>query len=359
MEPLYEEYLANSGTIVKPYHWLTFSLDCSNCPYHIRTGEEARVSPTEFSQMFGFPYGPTYSQTRHLIFYELKTSSGSLVQKGQASSCTGNHIHPESMLFETKGYLDAALHGNGSIGHVILYSSNSPCNEASHCCISKMYNFLLMYPDATLSIYFSQFYHTEADFPASAWNREALRSLASLWPQVTLSPISGGMWHFLLNDFVSGVSGPAAFQPILPGRALADRYNAYEIAAITGVRPYYTEVLPQQKETPNIKVQSTSGSYPSAHVLPTPSLQGTSGHLQPHLTPCPRIPVIFLLVPFRELPPMQVGQNTHKPKNVVRHLHMLQEATDLRRPLPERPVEIIGQFASAKEADEKKKKGRK
>ena len=95
MEPLYEEYLANHGTIVKPYYWLSFSLDCSNCPYHIRTGEEARVAYTEFYQIFGFPYGPTYPPTKHLTFYELKTSSGSLVQKGHASSCTGNDTHPE------------------------------------------------------------------------------------------------------------------------------------------------------------------------------------------------------------------------------------------------------------------------
>ncbi|KAM9613174.1 LOW QUALITY PROTEIN: putative C-_U-editing enzyme APOBEC-4 [Trichechus inunguis] len=267
MEPLYEEYLANCGTTVKPYYWLSFSLDCSNCPYHIRTGEEAKVAYTELYQTFGFA-GPVHPQTKHLLFYELKTSSGSLVQKGHASSCTESHIHPESMLFQTKSYLDSALYNNDGIRHIILYSNNSPCNEATHCCISKMYNFLMTYPNVIHSIYFSQLYRTETDFPASAWNREALQSLASLWPQVTLSPISGGIWHSLLNNFVSGVSGSTVFQPILPGRALADRHNAYEINARAGVKPYFTDVLPQTKENHNLKVQSALESYPLNNVFP-------------------------------------------------------------------------------------------
>ncbi|KAM6217288.1 putative C-_U-editing enzyme APOBEC-4 [Rhynchocyon petersi] len=352
MEPSFEEYLANHGTIVKPYSWLRFSLDCSNCPYHIRTGEEARVPYTEFYHTFGFPYGPINPQTKHLIFYELKTSSGSLVQKGHASSCTGNQIHPESMLFETKAYLDSALYNNSSIRHIILYSNNSPCNEASHCCISKMYNFLMMYPDVTLSIYFSQLYHTETDFPASAWNREALRSLASLWPQVTLSPISGGMWHSLLSNFVRGPSGSTMFQPILPGRALADRHNAYEIQVIAGVKPYFNDVLLQTKYIPNIRVQSEG--YPLNNVFPGQSLHGTSGQIQTNLTPDPRIPVIFVLVPYRNLPPIQMDPASYKPRNVVRHLNMpqmsFQETEDLKSPPIGRPVEITEQLPNNKEA---------
>ncbi|XP_019594909.2 putative C-_U-editing enzyme APOBEC-4 isoform X1 [Rhinolophus sinicus] len=366
MEPLHEEYVANRGTIVKPYYWLSFSLDCSNCPYHIRTGEEARVPYTEFYQMFGFPYGPTYPQPKHLTFYELKTSGGSLVQKGHASSCTGNNTHPESMLFETNGYFDSTIYSNDGIRHIILYSNNSPCNEADHCCISKMYNFLIMYPDVTLSIYFSQLYHTEAEFPASAWNREALRSLASLWPKVILSPISGGIWHSLLNNFVSGVSGAMVFHPILPGRALADRYNAYAINAITGVRPYFMDVLPQTKENQNTTAQAALESYALNSVTPGPSFQVTSGQAQPNLTPDFRMPVIFVLVPFRDLPPIHVGQNPHKPRNVVRHLNMppmpFQEAKDHRKPpiaMPVKRVEITEQFASSEEAGEKKKKKKK
>ncbi|XP_053462047.1 putative C-_U-editing enzyme APOBEC-4 [Nycticebus coucang] len=358
MEPLYEEYLANRGTIVKPYYWLSFSLDCTNCPYHIRTGEEARVSYTEFYQIFGFPYGPMYPQTKHLTFYELKTSFGSLVQKGHASSCTGNDTHPESMLFEMNGYLDSAIYNNNGIRHIILYSSNSPCNEANHCCISKMYNFLKVYPDVTLSIYFSQLYHTDTEFPASAWNREALRSLASLWPQVTLSPISGGIWHSLLNTFISGVSGSTVFQPILTGRALTDRQNAYEINAITGVKPYFTDVLSQTKEN-----QAALESYPFNNVFPGSSFQVTNGQMQPNPIPDLRVPVIFVLVPFREVPPMQVGQNPPKPRNVVRHLNMpqmtLQETKDLGRSPIGRPgetAEVTERYAGSKESDEKKKK---
>ena len=363
MEPLYEEYLANHGTIVKPYYWLSFSLDCSNCPYHIRTGEEARVAYTEFYQIFGFPYGPTYPPTKHLTFYELKTSSGSLVQKGHASSCTGNDTHPESMLFEVNGYFDSAIHNNDCIRHIILYSSNSPCNEANHCCISKMYTFLAKYPDITLSIYFSQLYHTEAEFPASPWNREALRSLASLWPQVTLSPISGGIWYSLLSNFVSGVQGASVFQPILTRRALADRHNALEINAITGVKPYFTDVLLQAKENPDIKVQAALEGYPLNNVFPRQSFQVTSGQLQPNLTLDPRVPVVFVLVPYRDLPPIHVGPSPHKPRNIIRHLNVpqisFQETGDLRKSpigMPVERVEITGQLASSKEADEKKKK---
>uniref|UniRef100_A0A8D2G6I9 Apolipoprotein B mRNA editing enzyme catalytic polypeptide like 4 n=1 Tax=Theropithecus gelada TaxID=9565 RepID=A0A8D2G6I9_THEGE len=336
MEPTYEEYLANHGTIVKPYYWLSFSLDCSNCPYHIRTGEEARVSLTEFCQIFGFPYGTTYPQTKHLTFYELKTSSGSLVQKGHASSCTGNYIHPESMLFEMNGYLDSAIYNNDSIRHIILYCNNSPCNEANHCCISKVYNFLITYPGITLSIYFSQLYHTETDFPASAWNREALRSLASLWPRVVLSPISGGIWHSVLHSFVSGVSGSHVFQPILTGRT---------------------------KRNPNTKAQVALESYPLNNAFPGQSFQMTSG-----IPPDLRAPVVFVLLPLRDLPPMHMGQDPNKPRNIIRHLNMpqmsFQETEDLER-LPTRrsveTVEITEWFASSKQADEKtkKKKGKK
>lgn len=366
MEPLYKEYPANRGTIAKPCHWLSFSRDGSDCPYRIRTGEEARVPCTEFSQSFGFPYSPTYPQPKQLMFYELKTSSGSLVQKGHASSCTGKNTHPESMLFQENGYFDSTIHSNASIRHIILYSNNSPCNEADHCCISQMYNFLVMYPDVTLSIYFSQLYHTETEFPASAWNREALRSLASLWPKVTLSPMSGGIWHYLLNNFVSSISGIAVSQPILTGRALADRCNAHEINAITGVKPYFTDVLPQTKENQNVTTQAALESYPLNNVFLGQSFQVTSGQPQPNLTPDLRVPVIFVLVPYRDLPPIHVGQTPLKPRNVVRHLNMppmsLQETKDFRRPrtaVPVEKAEITKQFASSKEADEKKKKKKK
>ncbi|XP_036609396.1 putative C-_U-editing enzyme APOBEC-4 [Trichosurus vulpecula] len=362
MEPLYQEYLTNHGTVVKPYNWLALTLDCSKCPYHIRTGEEARVTHTEFYQIFGFPCGPS-TQTKHLTFYELKTSSGSLVQKGHASSCNEYDTHPESMLFEMGSYLEATIHNNDNIEYILLYSNYCPCNEANHCCISKMYNFLMRYPGISLNIYFSQLYHTETDFPVSAWNREALRSLASLWPQVTLNPISGGIWHYLLYHFVSGVSGAILYQPLWPARALADRHNAYEINAITGVKPYFTDVLPQTTMNPNTKAQLDLQRWPLSNGSPQESSQVMNNQLPSMMmTPEQRMPVIFMLVPFRNQQPLNVGQNQPKPKNIVRHLNMpqmlLQETKDPRRPPAGRlvqTVEITEQFSSGKEVIRKKK----
>ncbi|XP_044532097.1 putative C-_U-editing enzyme APOBEC-4 [Gracilinanus agilis] len=363
MEPLYQEYLTNHGTVVKPYYWLALTLDCSKCPYHIRTGEEARVTHTEFYQLFGFPCGPS-PQTKHLTFYELKTSSGSLVQKGQASSCTEYDTHPESMLFEMGSYLESLIHNNDNGGQILLYSNYCPCNEASHCCISKIYNFLMRYPEVSLNIYFSQLYHTETDFPVSAWNREALRSLASLWPQVTLNPISGRIWHYLLYHFVSGVSGAILYQPIWPARALADRHNAYEIKAITGVKPYFTDVLPQTTVNPNTKAQLDLQRCPLSNVFPQESFQVMNNQLPPMMmTPEQKMPVIFMLMPFGEQQPFSIGQNPPKPKNIVRHLNvpqmLLNETKDPRRPPAGRlveTVEIIEQFSDTKEERKKKMK---
>uniref|UniRef100_A0A8C6REH8 Apolipoprotein B mRNA editing enzyme catalytic polypeptide-like 4 n=1 Tax=Nannospalax galili TaxID=1026970 RepID=A0A8C6REH8_NANGA len=310
MELLYEEYLTHSGTIVKPYYWLSFSLDCTNCPYHIRTGEEARVPYTEFQQIFGFP-----------------------------CNCTGSPTHLESMLFEINGYLDSTISNNSSIRHITLYSNNSPCNEANHCCISKIYKFLMMYPDITLSIFFAQLYHTH---------------LASLQPQVTLSPISGGIWHSILENFVSGVSGSTVFQPVLAGRALTDRYNAYEINSITRVKPYFIDALQTQpKEKQSIDTQAAFENYPSNNTVPGQSSQGTN----------PSTPVVFALMPYRHLPLLHVDQNPYKPRNVVRHLNMPQlssyKTKELGKPPMGRPVETVEtteRSASSKEADKKNKK---
>ncbi|XP_034368682.1 putative C-_U-editing enzyme APOBEC-4 [Arvicanthis niloticus] len=331
MEPLYEEYLTQGGTIVKPYYWLSFSLNCTNCPYHIRTGEEARVPYTEFHKTFGFPWS-TYPQTKHLTFYELRSSSEDLIQRGLASNCTGSHSHPESMLFEKNGYLDAVIFHNSNIRHIILYSNNSPCNEAKHCCISKMYNFLMNYPELTLSVFFSQLYHTENRFPTSAWNREALRSLASLWPQVTLSPISGGLWHSILEKFVSDISGSTLLQPFTDGRILADRYNAYEINSITGVNPYFIDVLQsQQKENQSGKAWPAFEYYPLNNADPA--------QWQPTKNQDSRTPAVSMLVPYRDLPPIHEGSNPQKPRTVVRHLNMLQlssfKVKGLRKNLPQ------------------------
>ncbi|XP_021053381.1 putative C-_U-editing enzyme APOBEC-4 [Mus pahari] len=337
MEPLYEEYLTQGGTIVKPYYWLSFSLDCTNCPYHIRTGEEARVSYTEFHQTFGFPWS-MYPQTKHLTFYELRSSSKNLIQKGLASNCTGSHNHPESMLFEKNGYLDAVIFHNSNIRHIILYSSNSPCNEAKHCCVSKMYNFLISYPEVTLTVFFSQLYHTENQFPTSAWNRKALQSLASLWPQVTLSPICGGLWHAILEKFVSDTSGSTVPQPFTAGRILADRYNAYEINSIIGVKPYFIDgLLSRQKENQDPEAWATFEKHPLGNAAPA--------RRQPHGSLDPRTPAVLVLVPNGALPPIHVGSNPQKPRTVGRHLNILQlssfKVKDLKKPPSGRPVEEV------------------
>ncbi|CAH6789290.1 putative C-_U-editing enzyme APOBEC-4 [Phodopus roborovskii] len=347
MEPLYEEYLTYGGTIVKPYYWLSFSLDCTNCPYHIRTGEAARVPYTEFQQIFGFPWS-TYPQIKHLTFYELRSSSGNLIQKGHASNCTGNHNHPESMLFERNGYLASVISHNSNIRHIILYSNHSPCNEARYCCISKMYNFLMMYSDVTLSIFFSQLYHTENQFPTSACNREALRSLANLWPQATLSPISGSIWHSILENFVSCVPGSTVLQPFTAGRILADRYNAYEINAITGVKPYFMDILQShRRESPSRKAPAALENHPVNNADPEQ---------------VPKTPVVSVLVPYRDLPPIHVDQNPQKPRNVIRHLNMPQlsspEAKDLKNPPSGSLVgvaEATGGSGSSQEANKKNK----
>ncbi|KFQ82458.1 Putative C-_U-editing enzyme APOBEC-4, partial [Phaethon lepturus] len=129
------------------------------------------------------------------------------------------------MLFEVGGYLDAVAGACENIGCIILYSNYSPCNEAHHFCISKIYNFLLKYPEIALCIYFSQLYHTEDGFPSAAWNREALRSLSSLWPRVTLQRLPGGTWRYLLCNFVYGIPGSALYHPTSLPRTLAGRQN--------------------------------------------------------------------------------------------------------------------------------------
>ncbi|XP_001516086.1 putative C-_U-editing enzyme APOBEC-4 [Ornithorhynchus anatinus] len=363
MESFYQEYLASHGTVVKPYYWLTPTLGCSRCPYHIRTGEEARVPYREFYQTFGFPHGPMFPQPEHLTFYELKTFSGAPVQKGQATSCVQYSIHPESMLFEEGGYLDSVVNYDDSIGHIILFSNYTPCNEAGHCCISQMFDFLMTYPDITLSIYFSQLYHTENDFPASPWNRKALRSLASLSPRVSVNPISGGIWHALLRSFVSGISGATLRHPVLPSRALADGHNAYEINAITGVKPYFTDVLPQvqnrssevrrdiQKECFNWMAPQWSSPTSDIHLPPLPS-QGY------------RMPVVYIPVLVGGRPQLRSGQSQPTPQNVVRHLKMPQALNNGNQSPgkfpPGKPIKIVEvterRLSSKKMSDKKKKR---
>ncbi|KFV03516.1 Putative C-_U-editing enzyme APOBEC-4, partial [Tauraco erythrolophus] len=121
---------------------------------------------------------------------------------------------------------DAVTDAHGSIGCIVLYSNYSPCNEAYHCCVSKIYNFLLKYPGITLCLCFSQLYHAEDSFPTAAWNREALRSLSrGLWPRVTLQRLPGEAWPYLLCNFVYGTPGSTLYHSTSLSRTLADRQN--------------------------------------------------------------------------------------------------------------------------------------
>ncbi|XP_053247071.1 putative C-_U-editing enzyme APOBEC-4 [Podarcis raffonei] len=315
-ETFCQEYLAHKGTVVKPYYWLTVSQSCVKCPYHIRTGEEARVPYVEFHNAFGFPYRSMPSHNKHLLFYELRHSSGKLIQKGHATNCTEYNIHPESMLFEIGGYLDSVVHNYENAGYIIIYSNYSPCNEAEHGCISKMYNFLMKYQDITLCIYFAQLYHTEEDFPVSTWNCEALQSLASMWPQVTLSPLCGGLWHSLLNSFVTNIQHPSLHHPILPARVWADRRNAQQISSITGMKFPFMKTQPQ----PGYGHPTVLPSL-QKYFLPSSDSQHPAPMMNGRLLPL-RIP------PPHSTPPIDVFSSFRKqplypqPKNIVRHLKM-------------------------------------
>ncbi|KAM6458363.1 putative C-_U-editing enzyme APOBEC-4 [Liasis olivaceus] len=312
-KPFCQEYLAQKGTIVKPYYWLTVSQNCTKCPYHIQTGEEARVPYTEFQKAFGFPYGPTYYQNKHLLFYELRHASGKLIQKGHVTNCIEYNIHPESMLFEMGGYLDSVVHSWENTAYIILYSNYSPCNEAEHGCISKIYSFLMKYQDITLCIYFSQLYHTEEDFPVSTWNCEALQSLASMWPQVTLNPLCGGLWNSLLHNFVNTMPRARLYPPILPVRTLADKNNAAQIRSITGMKLPFVNTLSQPIYGTSIAAPSLQNYYLSTSYYPA---EVTSSRLPPvgmppsHFTP-----------PINTLPPLY-----NRPRNIVRHLNMSNES---------------------------------
>ncbi|KAK9403927.1 APOBEC4: Apolipoprotein B mRNA editing enzyme catalytic polypeptide like 4 [Crotalus adamanteus] len=312
-KPFCQEYLAQRGTIVKPYYWLTMSQNCTKCPYHIQTGEEARVPYTEFQNAFGFPYGPMDYQNKHLLFYELRHVSGKLIQKGQVTNCVEYNIHPESMLFEMDGYLDSVVHNWGNVAYIILYSNYSPCNEAEHECISKMYSFLMKHPDITLCIYFSQLYHTEEDFPVSTWNCEALQSLASMWPQVTLNPLCGGLWHSLLYNFVCPRPQARFYHPILPIRTLADKKNATQIRSVTGMKLPFVNTL-------SLPVYGTSAAAPSLQNYYLSNSNYPAEVTSKRMPPM-EMPPFHFTPPLNTLPPLY-----KKPRNIVRHLNMPNES---------------------------------
>eukprot|EP00079_Xenopus_tropicalis_P034967 XP_017948738.1 PREDICTED: putative C-_U-editing enzyme APOBEC-4 [Xenopus tropicalis] len=314
MENVFQEFAGYHGTLVKPYYWLEPNQTCTKCPYHIKTGEESRVTYGEFYEAFGFPYGPTMPENKQLIFYEVKDFSGTNIQKGQVTNCISSNIHAESILFEDSGYLDALLYHHGSVGYITLYANYTPCNEYGHYCISKMYNFLLKYEDTRLDIYFSQLYHVEEDSPAAAWNRQALRSLASLWPRVTVNPLSEGIWQTLLYNFAKGVSLSAFYEPILPARASADSSNASTIHLITGFKPYFVEVSPISKPQEPSNHHESGMLKTHSNMVP----KHLSGNSQYSAFPGPQTSIIPFPVPRFQL--QQAAMS--KPRNVVRHLKM-------------------------------------
>ncbi|XP_067996609.1 putative C-_U-editing enzyme APOBEC-4 [Melanerpes formicivorus] len=313
---VFQEYLTSQGTVVKPYYWQRQSHICAKCPFHIRTGEEARVPYAEFRRIFGFPYRSRAAlQTKHLLFYELRSFLGKLIQKGHATNCTAQGSHPESMLFEAGGYLDAVTGAYENRGCIILYSNYSPCNEAFHCCISKIYNFLLKYPEIKLCIFFSQLYHTEDSFPTATWNCEALWSLSSLWPQVTLQRLPEGAWPYLLCNFVYGIPGSILSHPTPTSRTSADQQNLHQMKDFTGTKLYFREAFPQG-------MQGKPAAWQNLKVFSSPGLashqpfQGTKGSPLPptsrsHLG---HYPGMFF--------PFQREHLYPKPKNIIRHLRM-------------------------------------
>ncbi|XP_056379624.1 putative C-_U-editing enzyme APOBEC-4 [Hyla sarda] len=312
METIFQEFSGYHGTLVKPYYWLYPNHHCVRCPYHIRTGEDSRVTYGEFYEAFGFPYGPTTPENRQLLFYEVKSLDGAVIQKGQASNCAHSDLHVESMLFQRNGYLDSFIYQHNPVGYLTLYTNLTPCNEYGHFCISKIYDLLLKYPDMRLDIYFSQLYHVAEEFPASYWNKEALRSLAGHWPRVTLNPLSNGIWKTVLYSFVKEVPESTLYQPILPVRASADRYNAHMIHLITGVKPYFVDVPPvfQPQEKERVPEYQREKINPTS--LPQPQT-GFSPYYPMFASHIPSIPVPKSYRPI---------EANSKPKNVVRHLNM-------------------------------------
>ncbi|NXF33272.1 ABEC1 enzyme, partial [Nyctibius bracteatus] len=316
---IFQEYLTNQGTVVKPYRWQRQNHICAKCPYHIRTGEEARVSYTEFHRVFGFPHGSTATlQNKHLLFYELRNFSGRAVQKGHATNCTYRDNHPESMLFEAGGYLDAVTDACENIRCIILYSNYSPCNEAHHGCVSKIYSFLLRYPKITLCFYFSRLYHTEDGVPTAVWNRRALRSLSSLWPRVTLQRLPGGIWRYLLCNFVYSAPGSTLYHPTPPSRTLAERQNPHQINNVTGMETYFRKAFPPSMQG-NPAVQQNIKTFPSPSPASHQPFQVMEGSLLPPMSQSHLVLLPGMFLPF---------QREHlypRPKNIVRHLKMPEE----------------------------------
>ncbi|XP_069069841.1 putative C-_U-editing enzyme APOBEC-4 [Pleurodeles waltl] len=327
MENIRQQFLPPPESKVHPYHWQSRFTHCAQCPSHICTAEDARIPYVDFYRAFCFPYGPAVLPLEHITFFEVKTVFGSLIQKGYALNCALSNLHPESVLFDVDGYLDLVIPYYDNIGYITLYSNYTPCNEYGHYCLSKMYDFLNRHPNLRLDIYFSLLYHTEDDFATAAWNRGALRSLASLWPQVTINPLSGRVWHVLLRRFVKNLPESTLSQPILPARASVDRYNTQQIHAITGIPPYFDETLALVKS-----IHQTPQTRDAKHQLDNERLFQQAPQIVRRGMP-------LMLVPHQILPSFATAiphggrQNSYassEPKYVVRHERMPQAIKEKR-----------------------------
>ncbi|NXM65282.1 ABEC4 enzyme, partial [Serilophus lunatus] len=319
-ETLFQEFLTNQGTVVKPRCWQGQPRACAKCPFHIRTGEEARVPYAEFHGVFGFPQSPTVTpQNRHLLFYELRSFSGGVLQKGHATNCAARAEHPESVLFGAGGYLDAAAAACGSIRSISLYSNFSPCNEARHWCVREMHGFLLRHPRISLCIYFSELYHAGDGSPRALGNVRALRSLCRLWPRVTLQRLPGGARHYLLCRFVCGTPGTSARHPLLPAAPSAGRQNPRQINS-TGTKPCFREAFPRQGMQGDPAARQNLKVFPSPSPASPQRFPAMKGTLPPPMSPSfsqVLFPGMLLPSPREQLRP--------RPRNIVRHLKMPRE----------------------------------
>ncbi|KAM6963001.1 putative C-_U-editing enzyme APOBEC-4 [Aplochiton taeniatus] len=285
----------------------TLSPDCPECPRHVVVEPDAAIFYPRFCEAFGFPVGPSGSKSL-VLFYELWSCGGVLLQTGRASGCPDQGHHPETLLFNPDyGYLLSVLEACDQVSSVMIYSSHTPCQEPSCQCAQSLLSFLQQHPWVRLDLLFSQLQQ-----PQSPESRAGLRGLAVFWPRLILSPVSGGAWAYLLRRFVRDTPPSALQLPLLPGRVEADWGNTVEIAAITGVCPVFLDLSPRSNE------ESREGlPWPlvQTHVLtllPPPHL------LTPHCTP--------FIQTVRGTPPLHprslANQGRARPFNVVRHVRL-------------------------------------
>ncbi|XP_062311876.1 putative C-_U-editing enzyme APOBEC-4 [Osmerus eperlanus] len=221
----------SQGSSPSPHHSVNYNTQnasCPECPCHVVAGGEAAVSYSRFCRAFGFPVGPSGSSDL-LLFYELRDSAGELVQRGRSSGCPTQGTHPETWLFDlTSGYLCSVLEVCEEVSSILVLSSQAP----SCVCAQTLVSFLEQHPWVRLDLFLSQ----RASTP--------LGLLASLWPRLSLSPVSGCVWAYLLGSFVSDAPPSALQRPLLPGRAAADWENAVLMSAFAGVGPAFLDLQP-------------------------------------------------------------------------------------------------------------------